>query len=1073
MRKRLSTIAAIMALSAGATAEELRRFGPAPGDTVPADVQRLGEWHGRPANNFRWIEVDAPPATQVTLKVTIPAGHETVTVVIEHEDGTRVRNLVSMGRAEEYGGRPQSGEPQVLTMAWNRRNDDGELAPPGNYRVRGLSLPTLRMCFDYAWYNPGEPPWTGYPNSGWGGDHVFPTAVACPPAAANSAWRAIVGGPVAEGGDAVFALDRNDRKTWRFTRHWWGVSANAIAVDDEALWLGLPPHRGLPATLVKFELGSGRFQHFQRPVGIVQEIKIAEGMKALAVGGDWLAVLTDSDHILFMERRSARRMHEVELATPARDLLFHPFAEQAAGAGAVLVATDSGLLAVTPGGKRQPVKLADLEKPGAMAADAAGGLQVMDLGGDAQIKVYDAEKRLRRTIGTRGGQIGERYDPQAVRTVSSIAVDDQGLTWVVESAHPRRIAVFNTQGTLDRDFVGNATYGASHLTHHEQDPTLTAGYGVVFKVDPDTLRDYAPLRYMNRRPQDGPTYRPHGAGRGHYFHRGQMFRSAVSGALHEYYLDMSYDYPVLFLERDGVYQPVASIGGTPDHNPVFPAVEGDRKVSYLWSDQNGDGMIQPEELQRLGGAVRTSWFYNWTHLIGPDLEFFVAGQAIRPVGFTADGAPLYDLAQANPLATQGPFMRAGNHLVGTLVDRPYAIGKHVFADLQGNPLATFPMNAMGVHASSRFPIPEPGTTCGELMYLGMPRINETLGHVVAIMGNMGQIFLFSEDGLYLGNLCRDVRQRGQGPGPEMIKGEDWTDRRFWGEPFGGWFGKQDDGVVRLTFGRQAALVTRVEGLEKAIRFDAGHHTLAAHEPETALATTPAAMAPDARIMHIPSIAGRTLDDRGLLQDWSAVKRWPIGPGDDAPATVALAHDGERLHLSYQVVDRSPMANAGEDYTLLFKTGAAVDLHLGPAEGEDASRVDGTLRLLVAPTAPEPVAMRFRPDLPGAPKDAAIAFSSPVRTVTFDLVERCLETKVEFATTDDGYRATLAVPFAALGIRYAPGLRLRGDLGVLLANQGGMQTERRWYLFNLTDTLTTDIPSEAELKPRAWGKIVLD
>jgi len=1073
MWNRLSTIVLIVAVGTCATAEEFRRFGPSPDEIVLADVQRLGEWYGQPAINFRWHDVDVPPAEQVTLNVTIPAGHETVTVVIEREGGTRVRNLVSMGQVETYGGNPDSGEPQRLTMAWNRRDDDGKLVPPGNYRVRGVSLPKLRMRFDYAWYNPGKPPWMGYPNSGWGGDHAFPTAVACPPASANSAWRAIVGGPVAEGGDAVFALDQDARKTWRFKRHWWGVSANAIAVDDESLWLGLPAHRGLVATLVKFELGTGRFQHFQRPIGIIQEIKIAEGMKALAVGGDWVAALTDSDHVLFLERRSGRRMHEVELGVPARDLLFHPFAEQAAGVGAVLASTDSGLLAVTPAGESQPVPLAGLEKPGAMALDAAGDLQVMDLGADAQIKVYDVEGRLTRTIGTRGGQIGELYDPQAVHAVNSIAVDDEDRTWVVESAHPRRIAVFDAQGTLDRDFVGNATYGASHLTHHEQDPTLTAGYGVVFKVDPATLQDYAPLQYMNRRPQDGPTYRPHGAGRGHYFHRGQMFRSDVSGSMHEYYLDMSYDYPVLFLKRDGAYQPVASVGGTYNQNPVFPAVEGDRQVSYLWSDHNGDGVIQPGEVQRLGRAVRTSWFYNWTHLISPKLEFFVAGRAIRPVGFTDDGAPLYDVEQAASLATKGSFIRAGKHLVGTLVDRPYTIGKHVFADLQGNPVATFPMNAMGVHASSRFPIPDPGQTCGEVMYLGMPQINETLGHVVAIMGNMGQVFLFSEDGLYLSHLCRDVRQRGQGPGPEMIKGEDWTDRRFWGEPFGGWFGKQEDGVVRLTFGRQTALVSRVEGLEEAMRFDAGLHALAVHEPETVREPDVAAVTTAARVMRIPSVAGRVLDARGLLQDWSGIERQSIGEGENVVARVALAHDGERLHLSYQVVDGSPMANTGEDYTLLFKTGAAVDLHLGPAEGKDAGRVDGILRLLVAPVAPKPVVVRYRPNVPGAPKNAAIVFSSPVRTVTFDLVERCLETKAEFTLNDDGYRVTLAVPFAALGVRYAPGLHLRGDIGVLLANQGGMQTERRSYLFNLTDTLTTDIPTEAELKPQAWGEMVLE
>lgn len=41
------------------------------------------------------------------------------------------------------------------------------------------------------------------------------------------------------------------------------------------------------------------------------------------------------------------------------------------------------------------------------------------------------------------------------------------------------------------------------------------------------------------------------------------------------------------------------------------------------------------------------------------------------------------------------------------------------------------------------------------------------------------------------------------------------------EAFGGWFGKQAEDKVRYLFGRNAALVVRVHGLEEAKRFTAG------------------------------------------------------------------------------------------------------------------------------------------------------------------------------------------------------------------------------------------------------------
>jgi len=41
------------------------------------------------------------------------------------------------------------------------------------------------------------------------------------------------------------------------------------------------------------------------------------------------------------------------------------------------------------------------------------------------------------------------------------------------------------------------------------------------------------------------------------------------------------------------------------------------------------------------------------------------------------------------------------------------------------------------------------------------------------------------------------------------------------EPFSGWFGKQNDGRVRYLFGRNAALVVEITGLDQIRRFTAG------------------------------------------------------------------------------------------------------------------------------------------------------------------------------------------------------------------------------------------------------------
>jgi hypothetical protein len=49
-----------------------------------------------------------------------------------------------------------------------------------------------------------------------------------------------------------------------------------------------------------------------------------------------------------------------------------------------------------------------------------------------------------------------------------------------------------------------------------------------------------------------------------------------------------------------------------------------------------------------------------------------------------------------------------------------------------------------------------------------------------------------------------------------------------------------------------------------------------------------------------------------------------------------------------------------------------------------------------------------------------------------------------------------------------GATLKGDVGVLRGN--GSQTMQRAYWRNKSAGLVSDIPSEAELAPRLWGKM---
>jgi len=60
----------------------------------------------------------------------------------------------------------------------------------------------------------------------------------------------------------------------------------------------------------------------------------------------------------------------------------------------------------------------------------------------------------------------------------------------------------------------------------------------------------------------------------------------------------------------------------------------------------------------------------------------------------------------------------------------------------------------------------------------------------------------------------------------------------------------------------------------------------------------------------------------------------------------------------------------------------------------------------------------------------------------------------------------SIPLETLGLKPTPGLKLKGDTGILRGN--GFQTHYRVYWSNKATAITADVPSEAQLSPALWG-----
>ena len=1061
--------------------------------SVKRDRQTLAKWNVGNNFQFLWESVGRPRDPQAVFEVTIPGGHDLFTLAVNDNAGVRVRNLVSMGNVAAHGGKSGSVGSQTVKVAWNGRNDAGELVPPGVYRLEGLSLPPLQAKLDYVFYNPGDPPWQGYAASGWGGDHSGATGLACVPAGSTSRWRVVITWPVVESPHATIALDKDLRKVWGYKRVAGFDGAKVVAIHDGLLWMGIKN------TLLAMELDTGKVKSWQTPKGPRGFLDLKKPIDGLAVGSAYAACLSvgpakkPASVVTFLDRKKGP---DPTGALPAAQIAMAQLTTAIAVApdGVLYASTKTGVVTVDPKGAVTPVALRSLQAPGAIAFDPKGNLYVMDLGADFQVKVYSPGRTLLRTIGARGGQriaFGEYmwnyprngrkekglvYDPAALHGAESMAIDEFGRLWIAEGGvHPRRVAVWDKEGKFVRDFVGCTVYSAGNSSLHKQDPTRAFSCGVEFKVDPSQVHSYRPVRYLSSgMRKDGPEkQRLNVEARKQPFVESEMFRGDASGRMREYFITMYSSFPVLYMERNGDYQVVAAIATGSQSNGVFskPGLPGD--TLYVWSDVNADALVQGEEVQALPrGDGRLGAFYAWNCVLQPDLVFYLNGQALAPADFTAGGAPIYDGTKARALKTDGLFVRAGKHLVGMSRCDPFAIGVYRFADLDGNLVATYPLPAWGVHASPHAQVPAPGQTSGELYFTGTADMGDPLGSVVATQGNMGQMFMFTEDGLFISSLFSDTRVNPLGWPDKLKKGLDVTRCTMWAEPFGAWFGRQDDGKVRVLFGRNEGIVCRVVGLERVRRMAPMRFRFTSGRDGESASRRSSGGDAVLRIPRVPSRGPGAIALGAGAAGWRDVPARAIRVGGQTMGIIRAAHDGRNLYLAWRVNDASPLKNKAQDERAYFKEGDCVDLMLGPHRRVKGGPVRGDLRLLLVPTRPKPSAVLYRAVVPGTKGPDRVKFTSPILTTAFDSVRPFPEAKVAFRTASGGYMCTANVPLKSLGIEYTPGLKLLGDLGVLFSDAGGQSTNSRAYLF-CRGTMTADVAEEARLQPREWGTFLLE
>jgi hypothetical protein len=1070
----------------------------------------------------RYVVAGAKVEGTVPIRFDLPRDAARFSIVIDDANGKRIRSMGGLDPADYTTA--FNGDTVTVEVAWDGLTDEmyqgdhvagytgaGTLVDTGTYTVRGIYHKGLGAEYERCFYNPGTPPWpTGDGKGSWGADHSPPRRVA-----RAGDWM-IVSWDFAEGGSGIIGIDETGHKRWGEKR-----GGRLIAADGESVYAIPAGWHIKQEVIIRLDAKIGSYKPFEldgaaRPFELPFDTIFAGPAPgtptALAASSDALAVAMSEGKIALLDKSSAA-LNKTFDAPSASALAFSADGQLYAVFDGVLNAVDIAT------GFAMPIRTPGLGTAGAIAVDNDGNIVVADTGPDSQVKAYSPSGRLAYTCGKKGGRpIRGDFDPQAMVNVSSVAVDREGLVWAVEAwDYPRRVSLWKrgskswfrtTPGALERDYIGNTGYAGTGCYLHDQDSTLAYVGPIEIELEKDS-RAWKVTRVLWVPDESkGERFKIETGSHAHP----QRFRSDASGKMREYLFSIPYrDYIgyVLFMEDAGQWRPVSAVTTLGQISGRF---DNDERMAekpsgefaglnvcdgVFWNDENGDGIVQRTECEIVptkSPATETQRGYfgiglgsGWGGRMGLDMTFYANGLTkYEPIGFAPNGAPRYGTKGMKRLATDdnGTLVPVSEEdLLLCLSWKGYAGPTRLIGvDTQsGQAKWTYPNPYPGVHGSHRATMPKPGLLIGPLKITGVAKANEDAGRVFLMRGNLGQDFLMTTDGIFVDAMFQDGRLPGTAlPDTEdQLNGVPMESFSNGGEPFNGWFGTQDDGKTRMTVGfpREAAMVLRVNGLDSIRRVKAAPIALDDRmlkriaSDNQHLADRRAAAS--AKVYTVKRVTSAPQID-GNAADWSSVPTAETSrEGSPNTGTVALTYDAANLYVKFEVQDSTPWKNEGKDFTRLFKTGDAVDVHLSPAANGGRDPVDGDMRIVIAEVNRTPAAVLMKPHDPGAPGNLKKSYTSPVGTKRFDRVELIAGARVSVKAAGGSYVVEAAIPLSAIGLNARSGMKITGDFGFTSSDAGGTVNTARTYWSNKQTNLVNDEPLEAWLNPDQWGQITFE
>jgi hypothetical protein len=1041
------------------------------------------------------------PASPAPLSIPYEASQDgLLTLILEDEHGNRIKNL-----AADY---PVHQGHNVIP--WDGSSLDG-VAKAGHYHLRGLFHQRMVPRLEYSIYSPGTPPWPTADGTGaWLADHTPPAAALFLPE--GSSWpthssqpQILFGAQAAEAGHALMWTDLNGRKLDGIKIRGWNGGI-ALARDNGPD--RNPDHIAYTVYVVNpsrdfGKTDPGALQVFAiTKTGLAPLAKVVGGVQTHDAFRE-LVGLTARNGLLLLSNPAANEI----VAFDVRHNVQTPFATiklPRLGAlafepdGHLLVATEGAITRFTVVNDWHMLKLADprvvvaaaqLESPKQIIesreSDETGGeIYVTDWGSSHQVKVFSAVNgRPLRVIGHPGGpQVGP-YDEQRMAHPLGMTIDSNGVLWVAEEDYlPKRISRWDAKtGRFLNAWYGPTQYGGGgfadpHDLYRAYYPSIgnPGSMGLLeFRVDPATGSSrLTAVRYRFPDPLDD-TISYGGYTPGPIFFPNDMIPAGSHGGIapaqtfyrdgHQYFTDSYNTYwynqttvSTLWILEDGVCRPIASAGwvGAPGSAHHWTALDRPEirlripsgnpdQTFFVWTDRNHDHAVQPDEVEFLRPAVP-----GFAGVVfQPDLSVISGGPYYLPTTtIDSAGVPAYDLSKLT-LVSHTPATGE----VALSPDGWFLAGMSGYKD--GQRRWTFPTRSASVPPTGAGDLQDPKRMLG---YPVRPARGEA-GYLVARYSYMGEIYIYTVDGLLVATLGGDTRLSPFWPYPKQTPGMEISGLSFEAEHFWPFLFGNDNGNVYLAVGKWHTSIVRLDGLDSIQRVDLGTITVSKQElartaPLRVESLSREKLKAEVEVHHLAAAVNAS-PEGWPQKDWAAI---------DKNSSFQLGTDGKSLIVAYRTNQPDLLRNSANEFPFAFTQGGGLDLMVrasGPSDDRHAAA--GDARLFVTRRNGRLLAVLYRQktDKPGN----RVSFASPVGEVAFDDVQDVSDRVTLFA---DGGFYQLSVPLSLLGLDPSPGRQYRGDVGFVLSD--GTRAQARVYWHNKADAMTADVPSEARLNPGQWG-----